>query len=303
VIVITGISDRTANVKAIDAGADDYLTKPFDRILLEARIRASLRTKLLQDQVYEYQRNLESKVVERTRQLTKTQAVAVFSLAKLAESRDNETGDHVERVRSYARVLAESLSRLPKYQNVIGAEFIDEIYKSAPLHDIGKVGIPDRILLKPGKLSDFEFEIMKSHAKIGGDTLRAADLAAGGASFLSMARDIAYHHHEKWDGSGYPDGLVGEAIPLPARILALADVYDALSSKRPYKEAFPHEKCKAIVLAGRGSHFDPDVVNAFLDQEDAFLVIREEYVDDGAPSHIQSLVDQLETAGYCELEH
>ena len=302
IIVVTGVSDRSANIKAVEAGADDYLIKPFDRVLLEARIRASLRTKALQDQIFEYQQDLENKVSERTREVLRTQEVSVFCMAKLAESRDNETGDHVERVRLYAKELSTAMATLPKYAEVITTEFIDEIYKSSPLHDIGKVGIPDRILLKPGKLSAFEFDTMKSHARIGGDTLRAADLEAGGNSFLTMARDIAYHHHEKWNGQGYPNGLSGEDIPLAARMVALADVYDALSSKRPYKEPFSHEKSKAIVLEGRDEHFDPGVVDAFLAKEEAFIAIREKYQGDGAPSPIQVLVDQLEEAGYGELE-
>lgn len=301
VIVLTGMSDRESNVKAVEAGADDFLHKPFDSALLDARIRSSLRSKALQDQIILYQRQLEEsneglerRVLERTAQLNRTQLVVVFSLAKLAESRDTETGEHLERMRSYARELALELLAWPPYQGVITEAFVAELYQSCPLHDIGKVGIPDQILLKPGKLSRDEFDVMKTHTTIGGDTLKAADLEAGGNSFLTMGRDIAHFHHEKWDGTGYPHGLKGTDIPLPARICALADVYDALTSRRPYKEAMSHEKSKAIILEGCGIHFDRDVVNAFLAREQDFIRIRTSYQDYGRPSKLQEVVQQLE---------
>lgn len=294
VVIITGMSDKETNIEAVKSGADDFLIKPFDRILLEARIKTSSKTKLLHDRLIEYKRELEHKVVERTEQVVLTQQVTVFSLAKLAESRDNETGDHLERMRSYARELCEEVVLLPKYSDTYGPAFVDEIYKSTPLHDIGKVGIPDRILLKPGKLTDEEFEIMKQHSMIGGDTLKAADIEAGRDSFLATGRDIAYYHHEKWNGTGYPFQLSGEEIPLCARIAALADVYDALSSRRPYKEPFSHEKSKAIILEGRGSHFDPDIVDAFLAKEERFIEIREHFQGEGRLAPIQELVGALE---------
>lgn len=294
VVIITGMSDKETNIEAVKSGADDFLIKPFDRILLEARIKTSSKTKLLHDRLIEYKRELEHKVVERTEQVVLTQQVTVFALAKLAESRDNETGDHLERMRSYARVLCEEMVHLPKYRATYDTSFVEDIYKSTPLHDIGKVGIPDRILLKPGKLTEEEFEIMKHHAKIGGDTLKAADIEAGRDSFLTTGRDIAYYHHEKWDGSGYPFKLSGEDIPLSARIAALADVYDALSSRRPYKEPFSHEKSKAIILEGRGAHFDPDVVDAFLAREDRFISIREHFQGEGRLAPIQELANALD---------
>ena len=292
VIIITGNSDREANIQAVAAGADDFLAKPFDRALLEARLRTSLRNKALQDQILEYQEELEERVRERTRQVELTQQVTVFSLARLAESRDTETGDHLERMRSYARELAEEMCTWDKFKD-LGEGFVAALYHSTPLHDIGKVGIPDNILLKPGKLSVREFDIMKTHTLIGGDTLRAADLEAGQNSFLAMGRDIAFHHHERWDGTGYPHGLKGEAIPLGARIAALADVYDALSSKRPYKEPFSHEKSRAIILEGNGTHFDPDVVEAFLRREQRIVKIREEFQGQGRLSPIQILMEGL----------
>lgn len=289
VVIITGMADRETNVKAVKCGADDFLIKPFDRILLEARIKTSINTKMLHDRLLEYKNQLELKVAERTEQVVLTQQVTVFSLAKLAESRDNDTGDHLERMRSYARILAAEVVALDKHRGQHNGTYVDEIFKSTPLHDIGKVGIPDRILLKPGKLTPEEFDVMKKHTTIGGDTLEAADREAGRDSFLAMGRDIAYYHHEKWDGSGYPFGLAGENIPLCARIAALADVYDALSARRPYKEPFEHEKCRAIILEGRGTHFDPDVVDAFVTLEKKFLEIRDAFQGDGRLAPIQAL--------------
>lgn len=302
VIIITGLAEKEANVRALEAGADDFLLKPFDSVLLGARIRASLRSKLMQDQLKDYQMRLEiyndtleHRIQERTLQLTHAQQITVFSLAKLAESRDTETGAHLERIRSYAREIAQQLYQKNNGRQ-FGANFITEIFMSSPLHDIGKVGIPDRILLKPGKLSVQEFEVMKSHSLIGGDTLRAADEEAGHGSFLSMGRDIAYFHHERWDGRGYPEGLSGARIPLAARIVAVSDVYDALTSKRPYKEAWPHERARDIILQERGKSFDPDIVDAFVAREEAIVAIRSECVDLDTPSRIVRLNQELEAA-------
>lgn len=294
VVIITGMADKETNVEAVKCGADDFLIKPFDRILLEARIKNSSTTKLLHDRLVEYKNELELKVKARTQQVVQTQQVTVFALAKLAESRDNETGDHLERMRSYARELAAEVITLDKYRGSYDETYAQAIYQSTPLHDIGKVGIPDSILLKPGKLTEEEFEIMKHHCRIGGDTLRAADIEAGRDSFLAMGRDIAYYHHEKWNGSGYPFGLAGDAIPLCARIAALADVYDALSSRRPYKEPFDHEKSRAIILEGSGTHFDPDIVNAFLGRESQFLDIRAKFDGEGRLEALQPLHKQYQ---------
>ncbi|MBI5092363.1 MAG: response regulator [Candidatus Hydrogenedentes bacterium] len=303
VVVLTGMSEPEANVKALEMGADDFMAKPFDSTVLDARIRNSLRSKALQDRVLEYQRELEAanesleqRIRDRTAQLARTQQVTVFSLAKLAESRDTETGEHLDRMRRYATEIAVELANSPRFANVVTKSFVDALFESSPLHDIGKVGIPDQILLKPGKLTREEFDVMKTHTQIGGDTLKAADLEAGGDSFLGMGRDIAYTHHEKWDGTGYPMGLRGLDIPLAGRICALGDVYDALTSKRPYKEAFSHEKSKEIILAGRGAHFDPDIVDAFLARERQFTEISRSYHDDGRPSKIQEIVEHLTKA-------
>ncbi|MCK5861042.1 MAG: two-component system response regulator [Candidatus Hydrogenedentes bacterium] len=298
IIIVTGLSDPEANVKAIKAGADDFLIKPFDRVLLEARIRASFKTKRLQDEILQHRRELEMRVRERTRQVELTREVALFSLARLAESRDAETGDHLERIRCYVRIVAEKMVELGRHTDVMTEHFVEEIYLSSPLHDVGKVGTPDRILLKPGPLSDAEFAIMKTHSLIGGDALRDADYEAGQNSFLAMGRDIAYYHHERWDGKGYPNGLKGVDIPLAARIVTLADVYDALTSKRPYKEAFSHERAREIILAGAGKQFDPDVIDAFLCCEEDFMKIRDTFQNAGEISLLQQLsnaVDCLET--------
>lgn len=294
VIIITGLSDRQAHIEAVQAGADDFLVKPFDQVLLEARIHACLKSKILQDELLSYQEELQRLVDERTEQVQLTQEVTVFSLAKLAESRDNETGAHLERMRLYTRELALELQSHPKHQTEITNDFIKALFRSSPLHDIGKVGIPDQILLKPGKLTPEEFDIMKSHALIGGDTLRAADLEAGQDSFLAMGRDIAYHHHEKWNGKGYPLGLAGEEIPLAARIVALADVYDALTTKRPYKNAFTHEKSRDIILEGKGTHFDPDIVNAFMARENRFIEIHDSFDDAETLAPLQEILQRLE---------
>jgi len=208
-----------------------------------------------------------------------TRDVAIVSLSALAESRDNETGAHILRTQEYVKVLAENLSLTEKYRELLTPNYIDLLYKSAPLHDVGKVGIPDNILLKPGKLTDDEFVIMKGHAQIGADALSIAEKQLGSSSFLEVAKEIALTHHEKWDGSGYPNQLKGENIPLSGRLMALADVYDALICKRVYKPAFSHDKAKGIILEGQGTHFDPAVIAAFLAVEDQFLDIAAQFQD------------------------
>ena len=211
-----------------------------------------------------------------------TRDVAIVSLSALAESRDNETGAHILRTQEYVKVLAEHLSLSDTYSALLTPNYIELLYKSAPLHDVGKVGIPDNILLKPGKLTDDEFVIMKDHAQIGADALSTAEKQLGSSSFLDVAKEIALSHHEKWDGGGYPNQLAGEEIPLSGRLMALADVYDALISKRIYKPAFSHEQAKAIILKGEGSHFDPAVVKAFLKVEHKFVEIAANFQDSSA---------------------
>jgi putative two-component system response regulator len=208
-------------------------------------------------------------------------------MAKLAESRDADTGAHLERVQHYCRILAQQMARDSKYQSIVDAEYIRLIFQTSPLHDIGKVGIPDAVLLKPGRLDPDEFEIMKRHTVIGAETLASALERFPGVSFLQMASDIASSHHEKFDGTGYPLGLGGETIPLAGRITAVADVYDALTSKRPYKDPFSHEQAKDIILKGNGTQFDPSIIDAFLVLEDQFLSIRSRFAD-GDSKHAAS---------------
>ncbi len=250
-ILLTSHRGTADLVEGMSAGADDFITKPFHAAELAVRVRVGCRIVSLE-----------------------TRDMAIFALAKLAESRDPETGHHLERVQCYSRALAEQLGRNSRYAAQIDKEFIRLIYLTSPLHDIGKVGIPDAVLLKPGRLSDDEFAIMKTHAMLGAETLDAALQRYPSARFLQIARDIAATHHERWDGTGYPAGLSGQQIPLCGRIVSLADVYDALTSKRTYKDAFSHHVARSIILEGSNSHFDPEVVDAFLEIEDEFLDIR-----------------------------
>jgi len=254
IIMLTAHDTPRERVEGLSAGADDFVVKPFDTPELLARVRSGERVLSLE-----------------------TREVAIFAMAKLAESRDPETGAHLERVQSYCRTLAQELARADRFRAQIDAEFIRLIHLTSPLHDIGKVGIPDSVLLKAGRLSDREFEIMKTHASLGAQTLDAALRMFPGVRFLEMARDIAASHHEHFDGSGYPEGLRGDQIPLCGRIVALADVYDALTSKRVYKAAFAHDVAKSMIAAESGKHFDPDVVAAFLRSEDRFIAARERF--------------------------
>jgi len=256
VILLTGRNSKPDIVAGMSAGADDFIGKPFDPAELMVRLRAGQRVLSLE-----------------------TRDLAIFAMARLAESRDPETGMHLERVRNYSRILAEQLSA-DGHLDAPGAEYCRRIYLTSPLHDIGKVAIPDSVLLKPGRLSDREFEIMKTHTTTGAETLDAALRQHPGAEFLRMARDIAAFHHERFDGTGYPKGLSGDQIPQPARLVALADVYDALISRRVYKESFSHDVARSIIIQESGSHFEPCVVDAFIKAEDQFVAIRNRYRDD-----------------------
>ncbi len=286
VIVVSGVDTMDSVLRCTEAGADDYLIKPFNPSMLKARIDACLVKKRLHDAEMEYQRRIEhynedlaEQVQIQLAELSAAQRSTIFALSKLAESRDNETGEHLDRMCEYVKVIAEELSKIPKYSHVIDTAYINNIYAAAPLHDVGKVGIPDNILLKPGKLTSEEFEIMKRHTSIGADTLRAVLKEHPRNEFIRLGIEIAESHHERWDGAGYPNGLVGDEIPLAGRILAVADVYDALTSKRCYKEAFTHERSFNIICEGQGSHFDPEIVNAFCRVEQRFLYVRHQLPD------------------------
>jgi PAS domain S-box-containing protein len=208
------------------------------------------------------------------KRLEHTKNATILGLAKLAESRDDSTGGHLERVREYSKLIARAISRLPKYAHYITPAYIKDIYLSSILHDIGKVSIPDAILLKPGRLDPEEFDIIKRHTLVGGDALAAVDAELKEQSFLTLGKEIAYYHHESWDGKGYPKGLEGEEIPLSARIVALADVYDALTTRRTYKEAYSHSDSAEIIMEERGRKFDPDIADAFAANMDEFDRVR-----------------------------
>jgi putative two-component system response regulator len=242
------------------------LKKPFDNMEIR-QMACSLTEK------WELLNRFDNLVQERTLQIAETRDIAVFVLASLAESRDPETGEHLERIRSYSHILAEELKKNSPYSEFIDTVFIEDLYRSSPLHDIGKVGIPDSILLKPGSLTDEEFEIMKQHSLIGAEALGSTIKSATSSSFLQMAADVARYHHERFDGTGYPDGLKGQEIPLAARIVALADVYDALTSSRVYKPAFRAEVARLMIKEERGRQFDPVIVDAFDAGYDAFLKV------------------------------
>ncbi|MFH1076472.1 MAG: HD domain-containing phosphohydrolase [Pseudomonadota bacterium] len=211
-----------------------------------------------------------------------TRAVTILGLAKLSEYRDEDTGKHLERIRECARLITRELAMHPKYKGYITDDYVEDVYLSCILHDVGKVGVPDAILLKPGKLTPDEITVIRQHCKLGGDALKdvEANIPGTGRSFLALAKEIAYHHHEKWDGTGYPQGLKGEQIPLSARIVALVDVYDALTSKRVYKDAYPHEKAVEIIKNDRGKHFDPDIIDIFISQQQEFKRIRSQLRED-----------------------
>ena len=286
IIMITALDDTASAARCIRLGAEDYLTKPFDPVLLKARVNACLERKRLHDQeihyrskIEQYNFELEDRVRQQVKEITSAQLGAIFAMSKLAESRDPETGEHLERMREYCKLLSQRLRKTPAFAPVIDDDFVHNIYAASPLHDIGKVGIEDSVLLKPDKLTDQEWRAMKLHPIIGADTLREVDRQHPGNSLIRMGIDIALSHHERWDGTGYPFGLKGERIPVVARILALGDVYDALTSRRCYKEAFSHEKSREIIELSRGSHFDPAVVEAFLESDNEFKRIREYYQD------------------------
>ena len=224
-------------------------------------------------------KKMEMNLLESHRKLHNARAATVLGLAKLSEYRDEGTGTHLERIREYAKMITQALAKNGHYRSSITPEYIDDIYQSSILHDIGKVGIPDRILLKPGRLTDEEFDVIKRHAELGGDAIKAIESQIEGRSFLYLGKEIAYNHHEKWDGSGYPAGLAGSDIPFVGRIVAVADVFDALTSERPYKKAWPAEKAVKLIDEQSGHHFDPELVEVFHKVLDDVLEVKEKYAE------------------------
>ncbi len=281
VVFLTAKVEAEDEQAGLELGAVDYVTKPISPPVVLARVRNHLMLKDMSDFLRDKNLFLEAEVARRTREVNAIQDVTILSMASLAGTRDNETGAHIRRTQHYLKMLAEALSLHPKYAAELTVPVIDLLYKSAPLHDIGKVGIPDQILCKPGRLTEEEFAVMRTHTTLGRDAIMAAEALLGDIdlSFLRHAREIAYSHHEKWDGTGYPLGLAGTEIPLSARLMAVADVYDALISERVYKPSFPHEKAVAIILDGRGKHFDPDVVDAFIRIAGDFAEIARRFAD------------------------
>lgn len=297
VIFLTSRTGEHDETRGFQVGAVDYIMKPISPLVMHARIATHLTLKNARDFLRDKSAYLEQEVQRRTREISMIQDVTIMAMASLAETRDNETGNHLRRTQHYVRRLAQSLRHHPRFSGILDDATIDLLFKSAPLHDIGKVGIPDRILLKPGKLTPEEFEVMKTHTTLGRDAIAHAEAQCGAPnSFLRFAREIAHYHQEKWDGSGYPEGLAGDAIPVSARLMAIADVYDALISRRVYKPPFPHAQAVRMIEQGSGSHFDPDMVDAFLAIADAFQSISLRYADTDADYAREAAL--LATNGY-----
>lgn len=281
VIFLTAKAEVEDEMKGFELGAVDYITKPISPPIVLARVHTQLQLKRVRDYLKDQNEFLETEVQQRTKEVVAVQEVTILAMASLAETRDNDTGNHIRRTQFYIRILAEKLRHHERFRHLLDEDkTIDLLFKSAPLHDIGKVGIPDAILLKPGRFTPEEFEIMKSHTTLGRDAILAAEQRLGlELPFLYYAKEIAYSHQEKWDGTGYPEGLSGDDIPISGRLMAVADVYDALICRRVYKEGMPHEKAVGIICEGSGTHFDPDMVEAFKEIAADFREIAKRYED------------------------
>ena len=280
IIFLTAKSDIADEEKGLELGAVDYITKPVSPPIVLARVKAHLQLKAAADFLRDKNAYLEQIIDRRTLEIRTIQEVMMFGLASLAETRDNETGCHIRRTQYYIKALAEHLQHHPRFELFLTDATISMLFRSAPLHDIGKVGIPDQILLKPGKLMAEEYEIMKTHTTLGQEAIEKTERRLGiEVRFLKIAKEIVLSHHERWNGKGYPHGLVGEAIPIAARLMAVADVYDAIISRRIYKDAIPHDHAVEIIRSERGQHFDPDIADAFLAIQDEFASIAKRFVD------------------------
>ena len=280
VIFLTALATIGDEERGLQLGAADYITKPITPAIVLARVRTQLQAKHSADLLKNQNIYLEREVARRMAENDLTQQVSIRALAHLAEIRDPETGNHILRTQAYVQHLARTLQRHPRFAATLSDQYIDLLGRSAPLHDIGKVGIPDHILLKPEKLTADEWAVMQTHTWLGSDAIERAEADIEmPLDFLSLAKEIARWHHEKWDGSGYPDGLSGDKIPLSARLMAMADVFDALISARVYKPPLPFDKAHTIIREGRGTHFDPDIVDVFLPDFAAYTAIAELYND------------------------
>ncbi|MBI4756725.1 MAG: response regulator [Betaproteobacteria bacterium] len=280
VVFLTALSDARDEERGLELGAADYITKPIQPAVVLARVRTQLEAKQARDWLKDHNAFLEAEIARRMAENDLTQVVSIRALAHLAETRDPETGNHILRTQGYVHLLATRLRDHPRFAATLDHRYIELLTRSAPLHDIGKVGIPDAILLKPGKLTPAEWEIMKTHARLGSEAIELAEQDIDRpVEFLALAKEIAHRHHEKWDGSGYPDGLSGDAIPVSARLMALADVFDALISPRVYKAPLSFGEARDIIAAGRGQHFDPDVTDAFLACFEECVAIAQRYRD------------------------
>lgn len=307
VIFVTALDASEDEEHGLSLGAVDYITKPIKPAIVLARIRTHLELKQARDLLRDQNNFLENEIVRRMHENQVIQDVSIQALANLAEARDFDSGNHIRRTQAYVTVLARKLRSNHKYAHRLTPRFIDLLNKAVPLHDIGKVGIPDQILLKRGKLTDEELEIMRQHSKIGAESIDHAIKSVcsdneykllqayshlspeavikegeqeAPLAFLELTKEIAYYHHERWDGSGYPKGLVGDDIPLPARLMAIADVFDAIISDRPYKPKSSINEAVKIIIAGRGAQFDPDLVDAFIEVAEEFRSIAEYYADE-----------------------
>ncbi|MFC7422256.1 HD domain-containing phosphohydrolase [Iodobacter arcticus] len=280
VILLTALADTGSEELGLQLGAVDYIIKPIKPNIVLARVRTQLEAKQARSWLKNQNAALEAEISRRMAENEITQQVSIRALAHLAETRDPETGNHILRTQSYVYLLALKLQEHPRFAETLTPRYINLLSRSAPLHDIGKVGIPDYILLKPGSLSAEEWLIMKTHAQLGSEAIEQAERdIEQPVAFLTLAKEIAHWHHEKWNGSGYPDGLAGDDIPLSARLMALADVFDALICRRVYKQALPYEEARLMIKSGSGKHFDPDIVQAFLDHFPEFTAIADRYTD------------------------
>jgi putative two-component system response regulator len=290
IILVTALHETEDRIKGIDAGCDDFISKPIERMELLARVRSLLKIKAYNDLLSNYRKELESEVAARTEDLKKaldklqeSSLETIYRLSIASEYKDEDTGAHIKRMSLYSAAIAREMK--------LDDNIVRLILYSSPMHDVGKIGIPDLILLKPGKLDGTEWKIMMQHTNIGAGILKESE-----AEFIRMGEQIARSHHEKWDGTGYPDGLKGTEIPVVCRITAIADVFDALTSRRPYKEPFSIEKSMSIIMEGRGSHFDPDVLDAFIAVKDEILSIKDQFENDNEMtfdvSELKAMVQQ-----------